>query len=844
MDRKDRVLGLLKEKLGIECLSDGAKYKFLLLLFNETDNTYIGIVSTSALYYSGRGSIDRNEHALRSYSANFQIYKLIDDVFVLQKSTLNGLSFNTKFDCYANYNKYFLFVNYHIVHSNYPVYYGVKREAGAAENDDKYSGTNKRLSFFRNADEPYTLGMLPAGAIIKHGRTKLNGSEMYDLTWAIAGYTNNMKNKSKVQFYQEDLVYLVNEHIVDILPVNNVEDKKNEGSQDLNSELLKMLNSTKSNWWYPSFDSDIEPINTNFVNREGWLKYWTKGELEVINNTALYSDSKEADVYGSAKIHLASTHEIKSSTSTVANAKNVNTLILNLKNYYYERPLFHKFLLHHENKLTESDMTKVNGSYWKRERSSTGTQITLGSSYTNQDTPDNVRPIMFMTENKEVIFDKEKEEYIIVLPKIEVFREERETSSARNILNNNDFKSALEKKATVLDFGVHNTDILYVYSHSAETHLKRIIRAKKRYSVNLKRRRVRFLDKKYFLKRSLNTSESALHSMNRKIIGVISELINTHLERAITAQESSEYGTSRDIKYTDMVNTPLQKSTTIAEKIDYDSKRKILSVEFKLTDTLRVVVKLEHCIYEEFATRKITRREKIREEVERTVKASEDIENALNRKTLSVESILTDTLRSFLLNEDSKTPMKRQVISLDILDSDSNRSVVVNEDNADELLRQVNTQLSEILDTTRQVISSTEEDSYMRRIATVEFIDCQNTYRNIINTIAIDENTIRIIKDSVKLGSIVLIEKKVEKNKIGQSSIEYKKVCDIKGRVYPVQNAIQNIPIGLSDKVKYLLITKDRKIKSDNLIEVDGVVYCIDMLTNYSKHREIFLREV
>ena len=93
-------------------------------------------------------------------------------------------------------------------------------------------------------------------------------------------------------------------------------------------------------------------------------------------------------------------------------------------------------------------------------------------------------------------------------------------------------------------------------------------------------------------------------------------------------------------------------------------------------------------------------------------------------------------------------------------------------------------------------------------------------------------------------GAIELLQTNTVKNDKGISNIEYERIGDIIGNFYPIKANVESLPIGLSDKAKYLLITKNKKITSSHYVRIDGVIYGIDMLTKYSMHKEVYLKEL
>ena len=92
---------------------------------------------------------------------------------------------------------------------------------------------------------------------------------------------------------------------------------------------------------------------------------------------------------------------------------------------------------------------------------------------------------------------------------------------------------------------------------------------------------------------------------------------------------------------------------------------------------------------------------------------------------------------------------------------------------------------------------------------------------------------------------IFIMSAETVKNDKGQSNITYTEIKQIHGNMYPIKQNLYWIPteIGIDDRAHFVLITKDQTVTSSNYIKVDGILYGIDQIWNYT-HTEIFLREL
>lgn len=96
----------------------------------------------------------------------------------------------------------------------------------------------------------------------------------------------------------------------------------------------------------------------------------------------------------------------------------------------------------------------------------------------------------------------------------------------------------------------------------------------------------------------------------------------------------------------------------------------------------------------------------------------------------------------------------------------------------------------------------------------------------------------------MKQETIELLQAVTVKNDKGQSNIKYEKIEAVKGRYYPIKASIEFTPVGLNDKAKYILITKNKKAKPEHFIRILNKIYAVDMFINYTAHKEIYLKEL
>lgn len=337
---------------------------------------------------------------------------------------------------------------------------------------------------------------------------------------------------------------------------------------------------------------------------------------------------------------------------------------------------------------------------------------------------------------------------------------------------------------------------------------------------------------------------------NRQVISTAEDKAKT--KRQILKDVVVRANTSRDIKI------------RILEKKAIPSSRKIIKQYTNGIDTKRHIIQ---CV---IAIANTKREIAFREAVKHNLKTRREIIKACSssiktKRYTTVDVILVTKTKRIVFSELQNVVIantKREILSKSVLNASTNRLIIADVNSLPiNTKRQINGKITQKIATKRDI---TKDISYIGK-----------TNRNIISSIVVKANTcrdiqaiqtesraktkrlvlnmfttktiapaVRIAKDYYKNTDIELLECITVKNDKGQSNIQYKKISNLDGRCYVIKNNVESTPVGLSDKTKFLLITKNRKITTENFVRYNNIIYAIDILAKYTAHVEVYLKEL
>ena len=875
------------------CKVDGFRFKHAMILQNTIDETAeaIGILTTRALYKNGRNSLDRDEDAFSGYDThilvNGLVYKFVDDAWVQQTGKVFPYAtYSTTNECNSIKGGLNYLANYKIVWSNYPLLYAGELRGVADEEEKTKYNKNKLQEYYKLSDEPFTLDMAPHGTPITMGRYKVGASEILPLTWGVAEYTENftklVQDTDGNNIYGENKVVLSADRVVDILPVNNKKDYTNSLAWGETSEIMKYLNSSSpNNWWYEAFEGDT-PDDRGYFPEGGFLRHFNQQELQALQEVRTRRNETADLIRG--KVHLPSTFEI-ASTTKCKYADNWSIRAWTIT--YLGRPRYHELMAHHPISPQKNFTSNVI-SYWKRDMPNTnGNQLsgTSSTSSSSGDTATGIVPCIYLSGEQKVNPTPNENGYFeLIYPELEAFDIDYIYETKRKIIDSVD--SILN---TSLSLAIYTETVIetarlkcYQCDTSVETKRKtyifqpfitRLIRLTKRKlvkesvrNVRLKRKTIKYAESILHTKRKLmpslfdcnvllNTSRKLLQQYNVILKSKRKKEINSnYIIKAIrktTIKASSILQTKRKAMiYSNFTySLELNRKTICNQSLPLRTKRKsIIDTTFNfILDAKRKIVvnynstlytKRQIIVYTEFISDVIAKRKLIADNIsslntKRLVIC--DTKAVINtvRKLVINNSTDVNTKRALYLTEYTELPAVRQLLTQSETEIVSLRKVIDVVDVELETKRQlyIPAFASEcILNTNRQLLEQYETEI--------------STKRDIMEGFDVVLDTVRIVKMLDKKDVISLLRADKVKNSKGISNIQYNTIGVIKGRYYPVKTAIEPTPIGLDAKVKYLLITSNKLIKAEHYVSINGVIYAIDMITKYSTHKEVYLKEL
>lgn len=419
----------------------------------------------------------------------------------------------------------------------------------------------------------------------------------------------------------------------------------------------------------------------------------------------------------------------------------------------------------------------------------------------------------------------------------------------RLVLKKVDYSIKLVRNTVTMSVfsGATKRIITQIYNDSANT--KRLVRGTCNDSIHTKRLIKKDCNYLISTKRAVKVNLNYTLIANRKVIKGYS--FNANTKRVIRQACNNSASTKRTINKIISYNFSAKRLINKLISYNFKTERKVVKTRLNIShsfNTNRSVLK--SVLINAGTNRRVRVKTAISERIIRLIRLSGDnniltqrrvlknntVNAPIKRLVLKNNSLVVNTKRKVDVNSTSSVNTQRLIRVLISEDIQAKRIVLTDYNSPANTRRHVITLYSNTIPTQRLVIPQGIPVNYNFRAKRVI-----HTFKNAYYKF----NSVRIARDKKERDIFNLIRADKVKNDKGQSNIKYESIRTLKGKCYPIKTNIEATPIGLSDKVKFLLITKDKKaIDSDNLIEINGVKYGIDMLIKYSNHREIYLKEL
>lgn len=321
---------------------------------------------------------------------------------------------------------------------------------------------------------------------------------------------------------------------------------------------------------------------------------------------------------------------------------------------------------------------------------------------------------------------------------------------------------------------------------------------------------------------SFYTSEVKTYTYSHKFSNTTPVSVNVPTKRSVIKKVATLNKSKRQIIKDEFLKASTKRQIKDLKSYSISTKRQVNKTCKEVLNSKRLITQ---CVLYYYKTKR---------EIEKS-KQSINTKAITKRSVIKNASSTAQTKRRIALITTTQRNTKREIRKDIIFASKSKRSIVSKYTSSIRATRDINTNALAFAPTERQI--------KMTNIpATVE----ASTKRIIVKIFSVKASApaVKVNKEYNKVGDIELLKSVIVKNDKGQSNIKYETISKLDGRCYVIKNNIESTPIGLSDKTKFLLVTKNKKITSENFVRYNGVIYAIDILAKYTAHSEVYLKEL
>ena len=721
-------------------------------------------------------------------------------------------------------------------------------------------------------------------------------------------FTKAITEGDITNIYGENNVVLTSEKVIDVLPVNDTTDFKNSLAWDRNSELMKYLNSDASNnYWYEAFDGDTQD-NRGYFPEGGFLRYFTQQEKEILQTVYTRRSASsliEGKVHLPSLYEIASTSKANYVTNWLVCEFSLyyitDPLLHPILEHHPVSPQtnFTKYVRQYWKKeISGSQGAQLSGTLSTSTTAGNLENYVLPCIYLPADQPVKVTPNANGDYEIEFPFIETFEvDYILTA--------ERQVTNSIDTVLNTKRNPACAYEITMQTNRLRTASSNETLSANRKVYFngpfglryklrrKRIRDCSK--VLKTKRDIIAPMESILPLHRDVAISlfwvDSALDTKRNQIVDY---RILYRLRRQVIIEKAIDFTikTKRKTRVNDEMLLDTARNITLFEDFALDISTRRLVVDVTITglsgerkvidennvkvNTVREVaapkkidsiLSAKRCVIDEVDTMLLSQRHVVvdTEEILNTIRevsymvdiqlqsirkviGAVDTEASLSRNVVIETEEVLNTARLVANFVDYTIQAKRQVIdkSQCVIDTVREITYIVDTDSLVNTRREVIADTISDLPLHREVLSVADIDILFpaERSVVIDYSIDTSTLRHVVLFEDALLNTARVVKAKDKEEAIELLQAVTVKNNKGQSNIKYEQIDIIKGKYYPVKANVESTPIGLSDKTKFLLITKNRKIKSEHFVRVNGRIYGIDMLTKYSVHKEVYLKEL
>lgn len=876
---KDEKYEILKARLGhIVSKNTGVPLRYITILKSQIEEKYYAIISDYQFWYHGFQASNNCDYfgatetsTARTYC---EAYTSVDGIaWESTKENASGLSADGEY----KYGTTTIFLkDYVVFYTNYNMYLSNLAPSGTTIPEGMVRDTTWIPTLYKKSDEKLTIGTAGVGTAIRFGTHKIEDSKEFPLVFQILDLTENLNLQGqKIEGYAKrpnNAVVLDTIELIDVLTMTSGRATNEiKTLQNNNTPLHRWLNSSKGagNWFVPLNEDDAPPTAENnsgiyggyhYAHRRGFLNGFSPSELN-----ALLSANLEDGYVG--KVFNLQAGEDPYTT----NAKAVKPALYRYSQAYRRTKNYVEEIAHHVQ--GEKLVGTSNSFVWRRTMENTGYYHVSGTTASPTKAGYNdypISPCIFLSADLELT-ENEDGTYSPILPEPTEFSIETVFDTALSVGNEDikgldttlniakeekflydtyidilayiesvsDFDTRVEIRRQISSIADTNRIIVRYIGNLLDTAIKiaKVEKIEQDSEITLAVNREILADTKTFIQKVAEIFADTL----LKISNVVSEEFETRAIISKLDEFRADTGILlglRNAIVNDTVSTILKEQTN-----DFDSSVKIGKETTADMDTSISISKIISSVLDtaiQLYTR-YTMRHDTSIILHRGSCDLLDTEIKTGRETIN----RLDTYRKAIVEAVNRYDTCVDImiaVALEIMYDTSIITQRADEKNYD-VKREIHRLVSSKYDTEIKTLisSSSEFDTE---------IDVVNVIYNIYDTLCKIGVEIESLYDTSiktrlfdKNEPVILERIKKDTDENGLSKYTYIKIKDLKCNIYDVKNSVEPLPALVSEKTRYIVITRDKSVKADNVVNYRGKRYIVEAITRNRVFTEIYLKE-
>ena len=876
---KDEKYEILKARLGhIVSKNTGVPLRYITILKSQVEEKYYAIISDYQFWYHGFHKSNNCDYfgatentSVRTYC---EVYVSADGVvWESTKENASGLSGDGEY----KYGTTSIFLkDYVVFYTNYNMYLSNFAPSGTTIPEGMVRDSMGIPTLYKKSDEKLTLGTAGAGTAIRFGTHKIEDSKEFPLVFQVLDLTENLNLQGqKIEGYAKrpnNAVVLDTIELIDVLTMTSGRATNEiETLQNNNTPLHRWLNSSKGagNWFVPLNEDDAPPTAENnsgiyggyhYAHRRGFLNGFSPSELN-----ALLSANLE-DGYTGKVFNLQAGED-----PYTTNAKAVKPALYRYSEGYRRNKNYIEEIQHHiqGKKLVGTS----NNLIWRRTMKNIGYYYISGTKVSPTDAgyfsyP--ISPCIFLSADLELT-ENEDGTYSPILPLPTEFPIEMVFDTALSVGNENikgldttlniakeekflydtyidilayiesvsDFDTRVEIRRQISSIADTNRIIVRYIGNLLDTAIKiaKVEKIEQDSEITLAVNREILADTKTFIQKVAEIFADTL----LKISNVVSEEFETRAIISKLDELRADTGILLGLRNA-IVNDTV--STILKEQADdFDSSVKVgkettadMDTSISISKIISSVLDTAIQLYTRYTMRHDTSIILHRgscDLLDTEIKTGREIVNRLDtyRKAIVEAVNRYDTSVDIMI-----------AVALELL-YDTSITLQAKDSKEYDVKREIHRLASSKYDTEIKTMidSSSEFDTE---------IDIINAICDIYDTLCKIGAEIETLYDTsiktrlfAKNEPVILERVKKDTDENGLSKYNYIKIKDLKCNIYDVKNSVEPLPALVSEKTRYIVITRDKTVKADNVVNYRGKRYIIEAITRNRVFTEIYLKE-